>query len=93
MKKTTWHTDIVVGGQGIGVKIEPSYRGSCAVLTLKPDVPGKKADRAVRKFRKAVDKNAVGSLCSTRNTKNAVTRAVRKTKARWNRWHREAYGR
>lgn len=85
-KKTVWHTDIVVGGQGIGVKIEPSKKG-CSVVRLMPDVPGKAASKAKKRFRKAMKPRG----CSTTEAKRDVERAVRKTRARWNRWHKEAY--
>lgn len=89
-KKLAWHTDIVVDGQGIGVKVKPAQDDACSVMTLDPDVPGKKADLAIRKFRKAVVQTSP-LRCETRNAKNAVVRAVKKTGARWNGWHREAY--
>jgi len=87
MPKTAWHTDIVVNGQGMNVKV--SKDGRCAKLVLMPDVPGKKAQRAKALFLKAAAEH--GSSCSTIGVKRQVEHAVRKTKARWNRWHHESY--
>jgi hypothetical protein len=87
-KKTVWHTDIVVDGRGIGLKVSPT-RGGCYRLEMKADVPGKTSDRAKNKFMKAM--NSTAKACSPSSVKAGVERAVRKTKARWNKWHREAY--
>jgi hypothetical protein len=87
-KKIAWHTDIVVGGQGIGLKISPP-RGGCAKLELKPDAPGPKAKKATDRFMKAVREQP---SCSVLQLKRAVGKAVRETNARWNEWHRETYG-
>lgn len=86
-KKTVWHTDIVVNGQGLGLKITP-IRG-CYHLDLKADVPGKAATKARKRFIKAMESS--GKTCSAGKVKAQVEHAVRKTKARWNRWHKEAY--
>lgn len=86
-KKVVWHTDIVVGGQGIGLKISPPRNG-CAKLDMKLDVPGPKAKKAADRFMKAVLEQP---SCSVPKLKKAVKKAVGKTKARWNKWHRESY--
>jgi hypothetical protein len=85
-KKTAWHTDIVVGGQGIGLKVAPS-RGGCYRVELKPDAPGKSASKAKARFGKAMGPKE----CSVSDVKGQVERAIKRTRARWNRWHREAY--
>lgn len=86
-KKVVWHTDIVVGGNGIGLKISQPRNG-CAKLEMKLDVPGPRARKAADRFMKAVQEQP---SCSVPKLKNAVGNAVLKTKARWNKWHRESY--
>lgn len=86
MAKIAWHTDIVVGGQGMNVKIVRQGTG-CATLIVKPDVPGKASKKQLTRFMKEIP----GKTCSTSTTKKAVEGAIRKTKARWNKWHHEAY--
>lgn len=89
--KEVWHTDIVVSGQGMNVKVVPR-RGTCAKLSLMPDVPGKKADKAKRRFVKEVERAAWEiKACSPEDWKESVETAVKKTRARWNKWHRESY--
>lgn len=85
-KRTTWHTDIVVGGQGIGIKIAPA-RGGCHRAELMSDVPGAASTRARKRFKKAMGPPG----CSAVDAKRQVERAVKATRARWNKWHREAY--
>lgn len=87
-KKTVWHTDIVVDGRGIGLKVSPS-RGGCYRLEMKSDVPGKATTRARKKFVKAM--NSSVKACSPSAVKAGVEQAVKATKARWNKWHKEAY--
>jgi hypothetical protein len=87
-KKVAWHTDIVVAGQGIGLKISPSRHKGCAKLEMKLDVPGPKAKKAAARFMKAVQEQP---SCSALKLKKAVGNAVQKTKALWNKWHRESY--
>lgn len=87
MAKIAWHTDIVVNGQGMNVKVTNSP-GGCAKVVLMPDVPGPRANIAKARFMKAVVSRP---SCSTAQAKRAVQAAVRKTKARWNQWHRETY--
>ena len=89
MAKIAWHTDIVVDGQGMNVKITRPKKTGCARVVLMPDVPGPRAKEAAARFMKEV--NARGSACSTSALKLAVGRAVRSTGARWNRWHHETY--
>lgn len=90
MAKIAWHTDIVVNGQGMNVKVTRPSPGRCAIVTLMPDVPGAKATKAKRKFLRAV--NGFRPLpCSTLSMKTAVRRAVSVTKAKWNEWHHETY--
>jgi len=90
MAKIAWHTDIVVGGQGMNVKVTCPSPGRCALLTLKPDVPGAKSKKAQKRFVEAM-KTAWPTPCSTISLKKAVERAVLNTKARWNKWHHETY--
>jgi hypothetical protein len=90
MAKIAWHTDIVVNGQGMNVKIATPRAGACAKLTIKPDVPGRKSAAAKKRFEKAVE-TARPSACSAASLRAAVTGAVLKTKARWNQWHHETY--
>lgn len=90
MAKIAWHTDIVVGGQGINVKVTRPRPGGCAILTLKPDVPGAKSKKAGKVFTKEVE-TAWPTPCSTKSLKKAVERAIIHTKARWNKWHHKAY--
>ncbi len=85
MAKIAWHTDIVVDGQGMNVKIARPVKG-CARVVLMPDVPGRKADRAKKRFMKAMPE-----ACSIAKAKVAVERAIRHTRARWNEWHHETY--
>lgn len=87
-KRNVWHTDIVVDGRGIGLKVSPT-RGGCYRLEMKADVPGKTTDRAKKKFMKAM--GLTSTACSPSSVKAGVERAVKATRARWNRWHREAY--
>ena len=87
-KKVVWHTDIVVGGNGIGLKISPPRNNGCAKLEMKLDVPGPRAKKAAARFMKAVKEQP---SCSIPKLKKAVGKAVTKTKARWNKWHRESY--
>ncbi len=51
-KKIVWHTDIVVGGNGIGLKISPPRNHGCAKLEMKLDVPGPRAKKAAARFMK-----------------------------------------
>lgn len=89
-KKTAWHTDIVVDGQGLGLKVAPPVRGGCYRVELKPDAPGEAATRAKKKFLKAAEASGV-CFAAAAGAKSSVERAVKKTGARWNKWHREAY--
>lgn len=86
-ERMAWHTDIVVEGQGMNVKV--SRGKGCARLILHPDVPGRKSAAAKARFLKAAGEK--GSSCSITSVKKSVEHAVRKTKARWNRWHHESY--
>lgn len=88
-KKIAWHTDIVVDGKGLGLKISPE-RSGCYRVELKPDTPGKAATRAKKKFLKAA--KAAGVCFSTaKAAKSGVERGVIGSKARWNKWHKESY--
>jgi hypothetical protein len=87
-KKTVWHTDIVVNGQGLGLKVAPT-RGGCYRVELMPDTPGPAATRAKKKFMKVVDVQK--DSCAAAGVKDKVERAIIKTRARWNKWHKEAY--
>lgn len=88
-KKTVWHTDIVVNGQGLGLEVIPE-RGHCYRVKLKSDTPGKASDRAKKKFLKAAE---AGGVCfaAASGAKAHVERGIKKTKARWNKWHKETY--
>lgn len=88
--KIAWHTDIVIGGQGMNVKVSKPSPGRCAVVSLKPDVPGSKSEKVKKRFMREVS-DFRPSPCSFVSAKHAVERAVRQTKARWNRWHHETY--
>ena len=85
---TVWHTDIVVSGQGMNVKIKPSKKG-CYRVELMPDVPGASARKAYRKFQKALKKEP--RACGAEAVKHQVQRAIKETRARWNKWHKESY--
>jgi hypothetical protein len=89
--KTAWHTDIVVGGQGMNVKITQS--AGCATLHLMPDVPGEKSKKAKQRFMKKFREAPMtpSGCAGPERVKKAVEWAVIRTGARWNRWHREAY--
>jgi hypothetical protein len=89
-KKTVWHTDIVIDGQGLGLKVASPSRGNCYRVELKPDTPGAAATRAKRKFLKAAQAEGVCFVAAS-SAKGQVERAVKKTRARWNKWHKEAY--
>lgn len=88
MTRIVWHTDIVVSGQGMNVKVSRAP-GGCARVSLKPDVPGAKSAKVKARFMAVVDRS---KGCSTAEAKKSVERAVRRTGARWNRWHHESYG-
>jgi len=88
-KKTVWHTDIVVSGQGLGLEVVPE-RSGCFRVKLKPDTPGKSAVRAQKRFLKAADARGV-CFSSASGAKDHVERGIIKSKARWNKWHRESY--
>jgi hypothetical protein len=89
MAKQSWHTDIVVDGRGMGLRLKRRKDG-CYNLIVKPDVLGHKTDQALTKFRKALDRQP--PACTVAAAKAKVRKAVKATKARWNKWHREAYG-
>jgi hypothetical protein len=85
---TVWHTDIVVEKQGMNVKIKPSKKG-CYRVELMPDVQTKAARAAHKKFQKAMNKEP--RACGAHAVKRQVQRAIKATKAIWNRWHKESY--
>lgn len=87
-KKIAWHTDIVVDGQGMNLKLKPG-RDGCYELVAMPDVPGRPARSALAKFKKAVARQP--DVCTVSAAKANIERAIRSSKAKWNRWHREAY--
>lgn len=89
-KKPVWHTDIVVSGQGLGLKISPDRSGRCYRVELKPDSPGEAAERARKRFLKAADARGV-CFASASGAKDHVERGIIKSKARWNKWHKETY--
>ena len=88
MEKLSWHTDIVVNGQGIGLSLKKG-RDGCYVLSAMPDVPGLRTKKAFASFKKALD--AQPGACSAAQAKRKVSKAVKATGAKWNKWHREAY--
>ena len=82
MAKIAWHTDIVVNGQGMNVKVVPPRRGACAAMIVMPDVKGAKSKKALVRFmKKAAEKP---STCSSASVKKSVEHAIRATKAKWN---------
>lgn len=85
---TVWHTDIVVSGQGMNVRVKPSKKG-CHRVSIMRDVPGAAAMKAYLKFVKAIRKYP--RACTAEAVKRQVNAAIRETRARWNRWHKEAY--
>ena len=85
---TVWHTDIVVSGQGMNVKVKPSRKG-CFRVSIAPDVPGQASRKAYLRFAKALRKSP--RACGAEAVKKQVRSAIRATGARWNRWHKEAY--
>lgn len=88
MKGMAWHTDIVVAGQGMNLKVKPRKDG-CYALSVMPDVPGRPSAPALKKFVRAYRDQL--SFCRAADVKKRVERAVKETRARWNGWHREAY--
>lgn len=89
MARIVWHTDIVVGGQGMNVKVTSSGGGRCSAMVIKPDVGGTKSKKALIRFmKKAAEKP---SSCSAASVKKTVEHAIRATKAKWNQWHHESY--
>lgn len=89
MAKTVWHTDIVVGGQGMNLKLFERKPGKFR-LVIHPDVPGGPSRKAVKRFREAVRKGA-GEVETVTEAKRHVAQAIKKSRGRWNEWHREAY--
>ena len=87
-KKIAWHTDIVVGGQGMNLKLTPDKKG-CYALKIMPDTPGRSAQRAIKRFKKALAKEP--KACLITPSKNKVFRAIKATQADWNHWHLEMY--
>jgi len=87
--KTVWHTDIVVDGKGLGLKISPQ-RSGCYRVDLKPDTPGSAATKAKKKFLRAAKAEGV-CFSTAKAAKGGVERGIIKSKARWNKWHKEAY--
>jgi len=83
-----WHTDIVVSGQGMNVKVKPA-KGRCHRVSIMPDVPGASARKAYQKFAKAMKKHP--RACTAAAVKRQVNAAIKETRARWNRWHKESY--
>lgn len=88
--KTAWHTDIVVSGQGMNLKLLEHETSGKFKLAIMPDVSGQASLKALRKFREAVRENRK-DVSSMSEAKAHVARAVKKVRARWNGWHREAY--
>lgn len=85
--KTTWHTDIVVDGQGFGLLVRKW--GAAWIVEADPDQPGTKGSaRAWKKFMKALVTH--WGLTKEEVMRN-VERAVRATRASWNKWHKHAY--
>lgn len=85
---TVWHTDIVVSGQGMNIKVKPSKK-RCYRVSITPDVPGKAARRAYLRFAKVMKKTP--RACGAEAVKRQVNSAIKATHARWNRWHKESY--
>jgi hypothetical protein len=83
-----WHTDIVVNGHGMNVAIKPSKKG-CFRVSIQQDVPDQASRKAYLKFAKVLRK--MPRACKAETVKRQVRTAIKKTGARWNRWHREAY--
>ncbi len=89
MAKIAWHTDIVVNGQGMNVKVVSGKPGRCASMIVRPDVGGAKSKKAMIRFmRKASE---LPSRCSAASLKKSVEHGIRATKAKWNQWHHETY--
>lgn len=85
-KKTAWHTDIVVKGKGFGLAVKQREDGEF-MLAVKPDMRSTKG--AFKAFREALRKTP-GATTIT-EAKSKVEQAIKATRARWNRWHRESY--
>lgn len=88
-KKTAWHTDIVVDGKGLGLKISPQ-RSGCYRVGLEADTPGKAAEKAKKKFLKSAKAEGV-CFPTAKAAKSGVERGIISSQASWNKWHREAY--
>jgi hypothetical protein len=88
VKKEVWHTDIVVSGQGMNLKVKSGKTG-CFALSVMPDVPGKPSRAAEKRFIQAY--RAQPPVCQVTAVKRRTERAIKKTRARWNGWHKEAY--
>lgn len=88
MAKIAWHTDIVVNGQGMNVKVVPRP-GACAAMIVMPDVKGAKSKKALFRFMKKASEKPY--TCSVASVKRTVEHAIRATKAKWNQWHHENY--
>ncbi len=89
-QKTVWHTDIVVRGHGMNIKVVAPPRGGCYRVEVMTDTSGAAAARAKKEFLKSA---GAGRVCfaSASGAKGSVERGVARTKARWNKWHRESY--
>lgn len=83
-----WHTDIVVSGEGMGLTLKRGKDG-CYDLAVSPDTKGPGARKALARFKSAVAQEP--PACTVGEAKRKVARAVRRARARWNRWHRQEY--
>lgn len=88
--KTVWHTDIVVRGHGMNIKVVAPPRGRCYRVEIMTDTSGADAARAKKEFLKSAQAEGV-CFAKASGAKSSVERGVTRTKARWNRWHRESY--
>lgn len=86
---TAWHTDIVVGGHGFGLKLyRGTYEGAKGwLLEVNFDAESPGARRAWGRF----SRDLWMPWDTLRAAKKDIVKAIKRTRANWNKWHRQAY--
>jgi hypothetical protein len=87
-KKVVAHTDIVVDGEGYNLAVHKDSEAGW-LMNMRPDVPSEKAESIAMKFWKVM---GTGDGWPTlAEAQKAIGAAIKKTRAKWNGWHRETY--